>query len=340
MPRADLTPENVLANTKTPKLRWEQGEKGRIVALAQQPYFEWVHRLEKQQLAGGEPVFETKKTRKEEEYEAPKMEWVSSPICSGDNEVLQKSGIDPDNCKVCAASRTHPEDIRGPQRRWALTVFQYNCAPGSNKPAVPFSGKLVVWNFNDKKFNELVDIVEDFGPLREHDISIVCTNGQYQNVEMQALPNAIWAQDEASKTFVTTMWKEQQFSDSVLRDTCGRTVEDRFLVEDIEGVIARADHVRKFEAMKSGNPQADTLLESAGTADVASALDDLLGSAGSSDAEPPPSVELEEPSTQEEEASASSEAEASSPAPSPVVEEPPAPTGEKISVASLDDLLD
>lgn len=168
-----------------PKLKLASGETARLT-IVESPYSEYVHTVEKPVLDDSNRiVMQTKERFKDKtEYQVEKLTFVSNPICLGDREVLEKDGIDPENCPICARAA---EGVRRffPKRRFAMHVIRTNTAPGKFEPNGT-GQQLLIWAFTDQIFNKLVEINNDF-PLANHDLKLgPCTDADFQKADLAA----------------------------------------------------------------------------------------------------------------------------------------------------------
>jgi hypothetical protein len=280
MPLAKFTRENTQSGPEIPRLKLEKDEKARVVILDEGPQYRWYHRLEKIALLGQRPKMVTRERRNGETYEVYDTDFVGTPACTGDPEVLEQRGVDPDNCVICAASRKYPDAIEEPKRRFAMNVFKYQTKPGSSELQVPFGGTLLVWSFTEKRFSVLVDIAEEFGDLRTTDLVLgPCSNAQFQNFEIHGSPKAAWMSNDETKAYTASVYKENKFSDAELMDLCAKVREERYVKEDLEMIIERWEHVARWEA---GDAQVSASAAApAEKIDVADALSDLFNSSDS-----------------------------------------------------------
>lgn len=278
MPIAKFKRESLTSGPEIPKLKLEKDEKARVVILDEGPQYRWYHTLEKIALLGQRPKMVTKERRNGDTYEVYDTDYVGNPACTGDVDVLEERGVDPDGCVICAASRKYPDAIKEPRRRFAMNVFKYATKPGSSELMVPYGGQLLVWAFTEKRFGVLVDIAEEFGDLRTTDLVLgPCTNAQFQNFDIHGSPKAAWMATDETKKYTATVYKENKFSDAELMDICSKIREERYVREDLDTVIERWEYVARWEA---GESQTSAVAAApAERVDVADALSDLFSSA-------------------------------------------------------------
>lgn len=73
--------------------------------------------------------------------------------------------------------------------RFAALIIQYNTQP-NGEFARPFGYALKVWRFGADKFIQLRNINKDF-PLSKFDLSVYCTDKQYQKMQIGAKPDCV-----------------------------------------------------------------------------------------------------------------------------------------------------
>ena len=134
MPRYSFTQQASSSGDvdRFPRLKLDTGEKARIW-MPEEPWMEWMHRIEAPVIDHGETVLEVKDT-KNGPIEVMKMDWIGSVFCLGDNGTrkprpLMPGLIHPDNCPVCevcgeedwrsagAAVRRQHRQVQGPRPR-------------------------------------------------------------------------------------------------------------------------------------------------------------------------------------------------------------------------------
>jgi hypothetical protein len=284
MPIAQFNRANTNKGPEIPRLKLEKDEKARIVILDEGPQYRWQHRLEKIKFLGQRPAMVTRERQNGDTYEVFETDWIGSPACTGDPEVLAERGVDPDGCLMCAASRKYPDAFGEPQRRFSMNVFRYSTKPGTSEVQTPYGGQLLVWSFTEKRFSVLVDIAEEFGDLRTTDLTLgPCTNKQYQNFDVHGSPKAAWMATDETKKYTASMYRENKFSDNELMDMCAKLRETRYLKEDIELVIEAWEQAARWEQ----GVAAPLVVEPTQPIDVGDALADLFESAAAPEAEAP-----------------------------------------------------
>lgn len=267
MPRIQFTAENKVQSggPQINRLKLEKGERVRLMAGLETPTKEYVHTLRKPKIENGQAVMETIERfgKMVTQYE---KEYVSRPLCEGDYEILEKDGIDPKNCPVCALATTDPEAADAPDARYAMNVFKYQTKPGGFNPKTPFGGEIVVWSFTQRTFNKIVDIAEEFGDLQTHDLNLgPCENAQWQKYDIAVAGNAAWRGNDDDKAFLKESFKENRLEELEL--ACGQKKERRWLDRDLADIKNAWSVIRGTSTAPAEN---DTALDG----DLGSLLDE------------------------------------------------------------------
>lgn len=262
MGRVGFSTENKKATTNYdyPKLKLKSGEKARILIL-EDPVVEYVHTLRKPKILNGKPLMETKKRKDESEYQDYKMDFVSRPICIGDESILDDKGSDPSNCPMCALAKSDPDMTSAPQRRFAMHVVRYKTKPGTTDVQTPFSVDIVVWSFTDRIFNAIVDFKNDWEDLRKHDLILgPCTNETFQQFDMNVAPKAAWLQSADDKKYTAEAFKNNQIEDLAI--ACGSKKERKWIEEDIASIREAWAVVSDAPASEAKSAEISASLES------------------------------------------------------------------------------
>lgn len=269
------------SNLNYPKLKLNQvGEFGRIVCL-EQPMASFVHTLRKPRIVNGRAVTSLTKRKDGTEFEDFVKDFVSQPICLGDEGTLLERGSDPEHCPLCAeAQRGDVADT--PKQRYAMHVIKYQTKPGSAEIQLPFQVQCVVWVFTETVFAKLVTINNEVQDLRQHDLTLGPLQApvNFQRFDIGVSMKAEWLADDSRKTLTVQTFQQNRAGD--LMALIGREVPRRYLEEDLQSIrdawnIANGVHV----ASPFGAVGADSL---------ASGLDGLMGSIGTPAAANPAAV--------------------------------------------------
>ncbi len=268
MPVIDLTPDNKIETAANfPRLKLDVGERARILCIEKQPTFAYVHELRAPKIVNGKAEMVSRERKDKTTFLDYAMDFIGRPLCLGDLGVLQDKGVDAANCPLCARAQ-ECDEVGPPRRRFASNVIKYATKPDGNL-RLPVQCELVVWTYTDQIFNKLVDIVNEWGSLREHDLLLgPCTNKDFQKFEIGVAKVAAWQTDEQIKQLVVETYSNNRITD--LESCCGRKVERRWMDNDIESIAARWRIARGQPVPADGTEGADarTLTEGLG---------DLLG---------------------------------------------------------------
>lgn len=262
MPRVvEFKTDNKIQNAfDFPKLKLEQGESARVAVL-ESPVVEYRHTLERPKVLNGKGVKETKKRKDGSEYQDWALEFMSSPLCLGDPDILDERGSDTKNCPVCALA-AKGDYVKAPVRRYAMHIIQYNTKPGGSSVATPFQVNTKVWAFSDTIFNKIIDFANEFGDLTQHDLLLgPCTNKGFQKYDISISAKAEWSQDEERKTLTKATFSQNRAQDLVI--FCGAKKEQRWLEEDLSVITdawstvlrggSEPDEEKTFSGFNSGN---------------------------------------------------------------------------------------
>jgi len=88
-------------------------------------------------------------------------------------------------CVACAANDR-------PQEKFACNVLVY---PEGAQPGVPWDptqARVMLWEPGPKVFADIRAIFREWGPLQNYDLSVNCTNEQYQHLNVTPTPKLLW----------------------------------------------------------------------------------------------------------------------------------------------------
>jgi hypothetical protein len=196
MPKVGLTSDQKSHSIfDTENFKMKTGQKTRVVILNDEFDVEWVH-------------------------------WVDEfgyAICQGDYNTMMKDGSDP-HCKFCQVA--DKGGVKSARRKFAVLLVVYR-TNSKGQVLTPVSVDVQPWVFGDDKFNDLYNKKEQWGDLKQHDLSIECLVEQFQRFSMNVLPEAIWLQNDEIKTLVVTSYKESfAMYGKDLRRLLGRDITD------------------------------------------------------------------------------------------------------------------
>jgi len=289
MPRVQFSEENKVQKTNYnfPRLKLDKSEKARI-AIIEDPVVEYRHSLDSPTVSNGNVDTKEVEARNGSTYTDYKREFISSLLCTGDAEVLEVGGVDPEGCKMCAYALENPDHIKPPQRRYAMHVIKYKTKAGSTTVATPFSVELVVWAFPDRTFNKIIELNQDWaeqGGLKAHDVFLDCTNGSFQNYDFSVAPDAAWSKNDDTKSLVKETFDNNQIPD--LSIACGSRKEGTWIQNDLDKISEAWGLVNRIEGGEDSDESAgsidesfDSIMEKSGPAP------DFAGDPAPKDAEP------------------------------------------------------
>lgn len=254
-----FTDENVKKSPfDYPKLKLANGESARLT-IVENPYSEYVHRIQKPVLDDrNEVVFVTKEKKDGTEYRVPKLSWVSSPICLGDKAVLESEGIDPENCPICERAAAGEKGFY-PQRRFAMHVIKSNTKPKSFEASEPWGGQLLIWAFTDQIFSKLVEFQKEHG-LADNDLKLgPCTDETFQKADLNIAKGTV-VSDANRKAYFAE--KNRAEDPTVF---CGSRKTKERILEDLKQVDAAW-------AKSRGESQDEAVISTAGLSEGLDAL--------------------------------------------------------------------
>lgn len=252
MPRTTFSTDNVRQSaTGFAKLKLEHNEVARVVCIEDGPVFEWVHSVNKPKISpvSGQAIMETKKKRNGDEYQDYAMDFVGTPVCLGDPDILEEKGVDPAHCPLCDAS-TKDEAFRGPVRRFAIHVLKYKTKQGKPEIAEPFSVETLVWVMSDNRFSELAQIFAEWAPEgqapdpRKIDLILgPCINAGFQNYKINPGQRCEMLASRERLDRALETYKNNHAAD--LAAYCGRVTEKKWVLQMIEEVQERYAEIRQ-----------------------------------------------------------------------------------------------
>lgn len=297
MPKLTFSSDNVKkSGTDFPRVKLEQGATWRIVVIEKEPTYAWTHRMVKPKFSPVTGRMQMKEItrRSGEKVEVPDLDFVGSPICHGNIDVLDDKGVDPDHCPICREYTKNPEQFSAPERRFAVHVLKYATKAGGAQLASPFSVESRVWVMSENRFAKVTQVITEWGgdPTQVDLVLGPCNNAGFQNYEiaagqrceMRSGPDA----DDRLRRAVET-FRENHVED--LEPYCGRQTELRWINSDIDDIKAAwrkaAGGGTEPAAVDVSNTLDTSLLDSVGTKSAKEAptadlsqLDDTVGGSG------------------------------------------------------------
>ena len=288
MPRYSFTQQASSSGDvdRFPRLKLDTGEKARIW-MPEEPWMEWMHRIEAPVIDHGETVLEVKDT-KNGPIEVMKMDWIGSVFCLGETGTpdnpgpLMTAGIDPDNCPVCevAAKKT---GVSPPAQRFAANIIKYKVRGRGPTPYVlasPVSAEVLIWAYTGRVHGTLYELGSEHGDLRKHDVKLELEDtpaaDKWQRMKQIAIIVEPAYKDPRVKEYVTDSWKthpENRATDEQLRNACqGRDVPRQVLLD----MVRRAER-QWSQAENAGSGGGDGSQADAGfNGSLSDGIDSLL----------------------------------------------------------------
>ncbi len=236
MPQIDFDPAHKKNGfVEFDKLKLKKDERARILVI-EKPTYAYVHDLRKPKIIDGQPVkvWRDKRGNSGEKEEVYDLDFVGRPLCLGDLTVIEEKGLDENNCPACARARKN-DDVDPPTRRFAMNVIKY-ALRADGTLVQPFSCQCVVWNFTEKKFNDLVGVAAEHEGLVGVDLVLgPCVSETFQNFPIQGSPRHFWKNNEETQRIVKETYEANRIAD--LEATCGRRQDKRFMEYDIDSII-------------------------------------------------------------------------------------------------------
>lgn len=238
MPLARFTEDYKPKTFETfPKLKLTKNEKARIICL-EDPTYEYVHTIRAPKLENGEPVSKDEERKDGSVQVKYVMDFISRPLCLGDEGIIRDKGLDAKNCPVCAEAKIS-DTVDKPQKRFAMNVVQYATKSGTFEPRKPFAVDNVVWSFTENVFSKLYDIVEEHGDLKNVDLLLgPCEVEQFQKFDINpGGKTCVYLLSDKTKEITLETYKENRHVD--LSSACGMRKDRRGLENDLETVRYR-----------------------------------------------------------------------------------------------------
>lgn len=238
MPKVTFSNENkVQLGNDYPRLKLEHGERALIVCIEPEPEMEFVHTLRAPEIGPDGRVIKEMKQGKKGEYEAAKMEFIGQHLCFGNFDKMSDKGADPDNCPTCRAA-AEGDGIDAALPRYAMHVLRYGLQPGGFAIRDPFVIATEAWVFAASRFNSLVELAQEWGDLRKHDLKLgPCENKNFQKYDINVSAKAEWLQDTTRKEQAAKEYNNNRTND--LASLIGRKISKEQAAQDIARVQER-----------------------------------------------------------------------------------------------------
>ena len=237
------------STNRVPKLSLEKGEQARISVLQEAPRVAFVHNFEKILTnERGLPIEVTRTRADGSEYVQNKTEYAGKFRCLGDPDVMQSSGADPANCPACKGHVENPNAIRAASPRYLMQVLKYNTKPGTFAPVKPFGATLIVWDTTERRFEELVEIYNEHGDLRQKDLLLgPCEDKNYQKFNVQ--PGGDKAQWLGNKEYVAELLADNPIED--LEGVAGKKPSEEEMRIKVSEIVRAFNHAHNISATSS-----------------------------------------------------------------------------------------
>jgi hypothetical protein len=305
VPRMKFDPKKVRSSgTDFPTVKMEKkGDHIRLALAEPEPEFAWIHTLRRPKLSPvtGKLIYKTIDVGRgdnKEKKDVPDLDFVGTPICLGNLDVLEETGVDADHCPACKAALDYPDYFYKPERKFAVHVYRYACKGNSPSPVDPLSVTILVWRLSEKRYAKVVSVLEEFAqngdPMTVDLILGPCENVGYQNYEIAGGSTCYLDQNPEDRKRAERTFESNNAGD--LAAYCGRKAEPRFIRNDIQEIL------EKWKLAISGGQEPEepdfagsladsgsALLESAtpaAKAPEAASLDELDDTVGASTEEP------------------------------------------------------
>jgi hypothetical protein len=222
------------------------GEYIRLTLAEPEPSFEWVHQLRKPKLSAvtGKLVYKTIEigpTGNKEKKEVPDLDFVGQPICLGDLDTLEETGVDAAHCPICKAALADPDAFSKPDRKFAVHVFRYACKGNTPQPDGSGNVSVLVWRLSEKRYAKVVSVLEEFAqngdPMSVDLVLGPCDNVGFQNYNIEGGKLCFLNQDPKDRERATRQFETNNAGD--LAPYCGRKADPRYLKSDIEEIQAK-----------------------------------------------------------------------------------------------------
>ena len=210
----------------------EKNDKARIHIPSGKVVQEHVHVFHRE-----EPTMIERNGRKVPQWS--RESFAGTFICLGDFETVLASPSygDPTNCPACKAMNSGARLIERPKRTFALNVVRY----ATQKRSTDLRNKNVenqVWRHADVRKSEPILQAAREKPLTEIDFLIEADNSDWKKYQIQpSLGEPAFKKDSALEANMQNAY-ENQFSEEVLTDACGRSLTTEALAAEIHRLEA------------------------------------------------------------------------------------------------------
>lgn len=118
---------------------------------------------------------------------------------------IEEEGGNPEKCLMCKMSlQQEGGPVSRPYRRFALRVLRYGTDPSGRLPQGALKFWMEIWIISNEKYRQIRRIVDEWGKLAEHDLSLTCSDAAYQKISIDVKKEAAWLKE---KDAVVAYWK-------------------------------------------------------------------------------------------------------------------------------------
>lgn len=240
-------------NNRGRKLMLDKDEQARICFLENAPYSLFIHNFEKVTTdPQGNPVIKQDQWPDGSPREVVVTEFAGKFRCLGDEDEVQRTGADPENCPACRAHIQNPNAVKAPTKRILGRVLKYGTKEGSFAPSKPFSATLLVWDLTEKRFDSVNEIFLEHGPLSKKDLLL----GPCENKQMQKYTIAVGSGDAAylaskdTQQYVHELLQEEKIED--LPSIAGKLPSAYEMEAKVSEVVRAYNHAFGISASAEG----------------------------------------------------------------------------------------
>jgi hypothetical protein len=152
---------------------------------------------------------------------------------------IEEEGGNPDTCIMCKMSLQGENGPVGrPYRRFALRVLRYG-TDLYGKVTLPLKYYMEIWIISNEKYRQLRRIVDEWGKLSEHDLTLTCSDAAYQKISIDVKKEAAWVKE---KDNIIAYWKAE-VGKYKLDECLGNTYDEEALRKRLSLVSRRGAKV-------------------------------------------------------------------------------------------------
>jgi len=156
---------------------------------------------------------------------------------------IEEEGGNPDKCMMCKMALQQDNGPVGrPYRRFALRVLRYG-TDLYGKVTLPLKFWMEIWIISNEKYRQLRRIVDEWGKLAEHDLTLTCSDASYQKISIDVKKEAAWMKD---KQGVVGYWKAE-LGKYKLDECLGNSYDEKTLEKRLSLVARRGQKTTAVE---------------------------------------------------------------------------------------------